>query len=164
VTQILAILEEEFNRWEELLASLSDEQITAPHSPSDLSIKDVIAHLHAWQKISIARLKAAQLNQEPELPGWLAGSDPESEAEIDQFNARIFEAYQQQPWSRVHQAWRDGFLLLLRLGQEIPEDDLLDTDKYPWLKGYTLMDVLQGSLEHHQEHFEWVAHTIGGYL
>ena len=47
--QIITTLKEEFNRWEELLASLSEEQITAPHLPSSLSIKDVIAHLRAWQ-------------------------------------------------------------------------------------------------------------------
>jgi hypothetical protein len=45
---ILAALREEFNRWEDLLASMSEEQITAPHLPSHWSIKDVIAHLRAW--------------------------------------------------------------------------------------------------------------------
>ena len=51
--QILTILKEEFNRWEELVAGMSEEQITAPHLPSNLSIKDVIAHLRAWQQVSM---------------------------------------------------------------------------------------------------------------
>ena len=50
---ILTALREQFNRWEKLLASMSDEQITAPHLPSNWSIKDVIAHLRAWQQRSI---------------------------------------------------------------------------------------------------------------
>ena len=58
---ILTALKEQFNRWEELLASISEEQITAAHLPSNLSINDVIAHLRAWQQRSIARLKAARL-------------------------------------------------------------------------------------------------------
>ena len=69
---ILTALREQFDRWEELLASLSDEQITAPHLMSDWSIKDVIAHLWAWQQISIARMEAAVLNREPEFPKWVA--------------------------------------------------------------------------------------------
>jgi hypothetical protein len=41
--QILTALQEEFNRWQELLASLSKAQITAPLLPSPWSVKDVIA-------------------------------------------------------------------------------------------------------------------------
>jgi len=153
--QILTLLREEFKRWEELLAGLSEEQITAPHLPSDLSIKDVMAHLRAWQQVSIARLEAARLDKEPVFPDWLAGLDPESEEDRDQFNARIYETYRQQPWSRVYQAWRDDFLRFLKLGEEIPENDLGDAEKYPWLKGYLLSAVLQGSYEHHHaDHLE----------
>jgi hypothetical protein len=55
----------------------------------------------------------------------------------------------------VHQVWRDGFLRLLELAAAIPEQDLLDTKKYPWLKGYALFDVLKGSYEHHHiDHLE----------
>lgn len=154
-TKIITMLREEFNRWEELLAGMSEEQIAAPHLPSNLSIKDVIAHLRAWQQVSIARLEAAQLNTEPVFPNWLVGLDPESEEERDQFNAGIYEAYYLQPWSRVHRAWREGFLRFLKLGEAIPESDHLDTEKYPWLKGYSLFAVLQGSYEHHHnDHLE----------
>lgn len=150
-TQIIRLLREEFNLWEELLSSLSEEQITTPYLSSDLSIKDVIAHLRAWQQVSIARLEAAQLNKEPVFPDWLTGLDPESERDLDQFNSRIYEIYQEQSWSRVHQDWRDGFLRFLKLGEEIPEHDLYDTEKYPWLKGHPLFAVLQGSYEHHHD-------------
>ena len=66
--QILTMLKEEFNRWENLLGGMSEEQITAPHLPSNLSIKDVIAHLRAWQQVSVARLEAALHNQQPAYP------------------------------------------------------------------------------------------------
>jgi hypothetical protein len=124
---IFLSLNEEFNRWEELLASLREEQITAPMPGSNWSIKDVIAHLMAWHQVSIARLEAARLNQEPMYPDWLAGLDPESEDEIEG----------------------------LKLGEGIPEDDLMDRSKYPWLKGYNLYAVLEGSYEHHHlDHLE----------
>jgi hypothetical protein len=150
-TQIITMLKEEFDRWEVLLAGLDETQITAPHLPENLSIKDVVAHLRAWQQVSIARLEAAQLHKEPVFPDWLGGSDPESEEDRDQFNARIYETYREQPWSRVYQDWRDGFLRFLKLGEEIPENELSDTEKYPWLKGYSLFAVLQGSYEHHHD-------------
>ena len=48
---ILTALREQFNRWEELLASMSDEQITAAHFDHNWSIKDVIVHLWACQQV-----------------------------------------------------------------------------------------------------------------
>ena len=48
---ILLALHEEFNRWEALLASMSEAQITAPQQPSDWSIKAEMAHLSAWQQL-----------------------------------------------------------------------------------------------------------------
>lgn len=70
--QIMAALREEFNRWEELLTGFSEEQITASNRIEKLSIKDIIAHLTAWQKISVARMEAARFDREPEYPGGLS--------------------------------------------------------------------------------------------
>lgn len=148
--QILTMLKEEFNRWEELLAGMSEAQIIAPHLPDNLSIKDVIAHLRAWQQRSIARLEAALLNREPEFPDWPAGLDPEAD-DVDQINAWIYETYREQPWSRVYRDWREGFLRFLELGEAIPEKDLLEAGRYPWLEGHPLSSILLGSYEHHQE-------------
>lgn len=153
--QILSKLKEEFNRWEALLASLNEEQITVPQLPSNLSVKNVIAHLMAWQQRSIARLEAALLDREPAYPRWPAGLDPESEENLEQINAWIYETYRDQPWSSVQRAWRAGFLRFLELGEAIPEKDLLEVGKYSWLREYPLIAVLQGSYaHHHEEHLE----------
>jgi hypothetical protein len=155
---VLMALREQFNRWEELLASLSAEQITAPLSPSDTewSVKDVIAHLRAWQQRSIARLDAAQLNRDPEFPRWNADSDPDAHGNTEQVNAWIYETYRDQPWSTVHKNWREGFLRFLELGDGIPEKDMLDSGRYPWFEGYPLAFVLIASYDHHQEHLDKV--------
>ena len=46
---ILAALREQFHSWEGFLSDLDEGQITAPYFDFDWSIKDVIAHLWAWQ-------------------------------------------------------------------------------------------------------------------
>jgi len=45
-------------------------------------------------------------------------------------------------------------LRFLELGEPILEKDLLDGDRYPWLKGYSLAFILVASYDHHQEHLE----------
>ena len=153
--QLLKTLREEFDRWEELLGGLSEKQIIAMNLPGNLSIKDVISHLRAWQQRSIARLEAALLNKEPEFPNWPAELDPESEQDLDKTNAWIYQTYHERPWTNVHRLWREGFLRFLELGEAIPEKDLFDTGKYAWMPGYSPADVLTASYEHHhQDHLE----------
>jgi hypothetical protein len=150
----LTALRELFDQWETLLASLSETQITTPLLPSPWSTKDVIAHLWAWQQRSIARIEAALSNQAPELPNWLPGLDPDAEGATDQINAWIFKTCQEQPWSKVHQDWREGFLRFLDSSTGITEKDLLDPSRYPWLEGRPLAFILLASYDHHQEHYE----------
>jgi hypothetical protein len=99
-------------------------------------------------------MEAARFDREPELPRWLPEVDPDSEGYTDQTNAWIYSTYHEQPWSKVHQNWREGFLRFLELGEEIPEKDLLDAVRYPWLEGHPLAFILLASYDHHQEHLE----------
>jgi hypothetical protein len=151
---ILTALREQFDRWEELLARLSDVQITAQRFDYDWSIQDVIAHLWGWQQISIARMEAAMLNREPELPKWIAELDGEWEENVDQTNAWIYNTHHEKPWPEIYQNWRKGFLRFLDSAEPISEKDLLNGDRYPWLKGYSLAFVLVASYDHHQVHLD----------
>lgn len=150
---ILTALREQFEAWEGLFASLSEEQITAPRFDYDWSIKDVIAHLWAWQQISIARLEAGVQNRAPEYPTWIVSLE-NWEEDADQVNALTFERNHAMPWSEIYPNWKNGFLRFLEVGNAMSERDLLDGDRYSWLEGYSLAFILVASYDHHQEHLE----------
>jgi hypothetical protein len=147
-------LREEFDHWESVLASLTETQITTAPQASELSIKDELAHLWAWQQRSIARLEAGLHNTQPRMPSWLPGVDPESESNTDAINAQIYETFRDRPWAAVYEQWRSGFLHFLAISEQLPEPALLDASRYGWLSGYSLADVLLGTYDHHQEHLE----------
>jgi len=151
---ILSALREQFDSWEELLASLSEEQIIAPSFDFDWSIKDVIAHLWGWQQISIARMDGGVHDREPELPKWIVNVGEDWEEDADRVNHLTYETNHEKQWSEIHLTWREGFLRFLELGNKVSERDLLDGDRYPWLKGYSLAFILVASYDHHQEHLE----------
>lgn len=153
-THLLAALREEFDHWEQVLADLGEVQMTAAPQPGELSIKDEIAHLWAWQQRSIARMTAALTNTEPQMPSWLPDVTPESEENTDQINVHIYETFRERSWAEVYQQWRAGFLHFLTISEQIPEPALLDSSRYAWLSGYSLADVLLGAYDHHQEHLE----------
>ncbi len=151
---IVAALKEQFNRWEELLKNLSDDEITTPRFDYNWSIKDVIAHLWGWQQISTARIEAAMHNREPEFPKWTAELAEGWEENANITNAWIFETQHEKSWSDIYRNWREGFLKLLESAEPISEKDLLDGSRYSWLKGYSLAFILVASYDHHQEHLE----------
>ncbi|MEO6063254.1 MAG: ClbS/DfsB family four-helix bundle protein [Thermoflexales bacterium] len=151
---ILAALREQFEQWENLLASLSETRLNAPQAPALWSIKDELAHLWAWQQRTRARLDAVRLDREPEYPAWPVDPMDDSEGVTERINAWIYQTNQGQPWSTVHQNWRDGFHRALDAAEGISERDLLDSDRYAWLKGHAIAEFLLATYDHHQEHFE----------
>lgn len=163
---ILAALREQLGRWEDLLADLSEEQISAPRFDLSWSIKDVIAHLWAWQQVSVARMEGGGLDREPDYPDWILSVGRDWEDQGDAVNAMTFEKNHHKPWSEIYWHWRNGFLRLLTVAEKISERDLLDGSRYHWLKGYSMAAVLVASYDHHQEHLEklqeWLQeHGIG---
>jgi hypothetical protein len=153
---MLAAMQEQFDRWEELLAAESNKQIDVALLPSEWSIKDIIAHLMAWQQRSTAHVEAVKYIREPVFPGWPAELNLEDMT--DQINDWIYKTYRQLPWASIHQNWKEGYRHFLESLEGISEKDLLNSEKTPWLKGYSLADVLLGSYDHHQEHLEnWLA-------
>ncbi len=154
-SEMLALLQQEFDRWEELLNNLSEPQITAPDFIGNWSIKDIVAHLMAWQARSIARLEAARMDKDPDFPRWPVEVDPDLLDDPDQTNAWIQKTYRDASWPEIHRAWIAGFQRFLQLAQAIPEQDLLDPKRYHWMSGQPLMAVLQSSYDHHHvEHLE----------
>jgi hypothetical protein len=152
--ELIAALMKEFNRWEEFLTGLTEDQITAPNRVGSMSIKDIVSHLTTWQQINVARMEAAQQNKEPEFPKWHPEFDPETDEDLAKINALIQETRHEQHWTDIHQEWKDRFLYFLELAGSIPETELMQTGKYAWLPEYPLSAVLLGSYEHHEEHLE----------
>ncbi len=143
-----------YERWDALLAAKSDAEIETERGTAAWSLKDVVAHLMAWQQLSNARLEAALHDREPDLPAWLGGASPFFPEELlGDFNGRIRDIHRSDPWAAVHRAWRDGFLRFLELTAAMPEDKLFD-QRYAWLRGEPLSAVVEGSCGHHNEHFK----------
>ncbi len=157
---ILAAMREQFENWEKLLSSLDEDQLTTPHFDLDWSIKDVIAHLWAWQQITIARLDAGLQDRQPELPRWITDSIENWEENANQVNALTFERYHTKSWSEIYETWKKGYLHLVQTSDRVSEPDLLANDKFAWLQGYSLAAILIASYDHHQEHFDKLVNCL----
>ncbi len=156
---ILLAMQEVFETWDEKLSLLKEEQITKPLGNSDWTIKDTVAHLCAWQQRTLARVEAAAENRDPIMPGWVNALNF-NQMDADAINAWIFESNRDKPWNEIYQNWKNVFQSLLDTAARVDERDMLDAERYAWLKEYSLAHFLLSSYDHHVEHNEMLEEAI----
>lgn len=150
--QAIKQLQTQFQKWNNLLSQLSETQ-TKAMLYENRTIKDDLAHLWEWQRITVSRLEAALNNHEPHLDWIPIEFSTDIDAHTQQYNEHIFKTNQAKTWHQTYQAWKSTFQLVINLSRKILEKDLVKPGKYPWLDGYPLMAVLEGTYNHHLEHF-----------
>ncbi len=142
----------EYKLWQGLLLNCKEKPEDCAPRDNVWTLKDVLAHLTSWQQITLARLVAARLKEEPEYPDWFPGADPETDEETDRVNAAIYEAYKDQSLTEIKKEWDLRFSEILLVCPLISDQEFTDPGNYAWLQGYPLLAVLEGTLEHHREH------------
>ena len=90
--EVLDTVKQRFEAWETLLGSLTGPQLTTTIPKLGTSIKEIMAHLYAWQQVSIARLEGGLYHRNPVYPQVppefdLETDSLETESNVDDFNA-----------------------------------------------------------------------------
>jgi hypothetical protein len=147
---------------EKLIASLSEEQLTAP-GPEKWSIKDHLAHLDVW-----SRALQDLLDGKPRYPRFLVSSPEEMRTiDIDVINDRIFQKNRDRSLEDVLAGFRDshqGTIDRLRAMSDAdlarPYTSYVDEDRpdgneeiVNWIAGNTW--------EHDAEHRGWIRDHFG---
>lgn len=153
-TALLNAIEAERLGWEALVAEIGEERMTQPGANQDWSFRDTAAHLNAWREQTLARLEAAARDQPPPPPPWPADLDEDSDEGTDRINAWFAERDRNRPLADVLGTTREQFRRLRQAVEALPERDLLEPGRYPWLAGEPLGPaVLGGSFGHfHDDH------------
>ncbi len=115
-------------------ARLSDDECSDSGTVECWSVKDGVAHVAEWKARMGQRLVAARRNETP--PTY---------DDVDEANAEIFEQYCHQSWADVLKALERAHDELVEQTQAMPEDDLVDAERFPWQDGRPLWRSIVGS-------------------
>jgi hypothetical protein len=146
-TELLAQIDEETAVWDRLLAEVGEERMLLPGATDAWTFKDVMTHLIGWRRRTLARLEAAQQGTEPPPPPWPAELDDD-----DTINAWIYEQNRDRPLADVLAESREQFRRMRELTAAIPEDALLDPNRFAWIKGWPLGAAVNSFIHLHEEH------------
>lgn len=138
----------EYAAFEALLAPLTQEQMTTPGVTELWSIKDVLAHLNAWQRRLLDLLQAAAQGKEPAVP-----TRELTDADVERLNAQFYEVAKLHSLDEIHAAFRSAHQQVAEAIQALSDDDLTTEERFPWMRGTPLLAVIRGNTdEHYQEH------------
>ena len=142
--ELLNAMRTEREKLEQAVAPLSAEEITTPMTPGGWSVKDVVAHVTAWEAELVTALMQISQGFKPKIL---------SLPDDDVYNAQIYAEQKDRPLDRILSDFRGVFPQLLKRVSEFSERDLIDARRYSWMKGKPLERLIAGSsYEHYAEH------------
>ena len=152
--QLLATLRGERARWEALLEEVGEARLTEPGVVGSWSMKDLLAHLTAYQRPWGARIRG-ELTGIPPTMRDLYDVDrfPEGAGTwtLDEQNEAIRAQYDSLPLSVVVAKWRETFDLLREGVTVLPEQDLTTPGRFAWAGDQPLAEAMPGDTYGHAQ-------------
>ena len=151
-TELLAAIDQEWSALAALLEPLTPQEIVAPGIMDDWSVKDLLAHLAAWEQLLLGWVRAGLRGEAPELPA--PGYTWEQEPELNQ---AIYEKYRDLSLDEVlafsHASHQETLGVVLGMS----EAELFTPGVYAWTKQNTLCAYVDPCTA---SHYRWAREEI----
>jgi hypothetical protein len=109
------------------IAELNEQERALSGTFKEWFAKDEIVHIAAWKGIMCERFRAFRADQTPPtFDDW------------DAVNEEIFTRHKDESWSETYEYFKLSYKQMVEQIQSVSEDDLLDGQRYPWLRGRSL--------------------------
>jgi hypothetical protein len=142
--------------WDALIAQIPDSVRTEPALAGGWSVKDLIAHVAAYENWTAAQIRAANEGRAPtnrELYGVDEVPDDPEGWDLDRQNAAIYARYKEIPLSEVMTFSRQAFADLIAAVEGVSEEDFTMTGAQTWTGDRTLLEVVpEQSYAHYAQH------------
>ena len=155
--ELINQIETEWANLQSSLDGLTEAQMHQPGVVGEWSIKDVLAHITAWQ----TRLITAMFKAEKGFTPYTTDGD----ITVDQLNAQFYQEMKDRSFDQVWDDLDSSYhQILTRLGNW-KEQDLFDPKRFKWMEGQPFAENIAGdSYEHYAEHVaqirEWRKRVI----
>ena len=135
--------------FESLFAGLTDSQMATPGVEAAWSIKDLLAHIAAWERLATDRLHAALTGDPLNFP--LIQGD----ADADQFNAEVYAQHKDQPLPEVQREYQEAHNAFMAQIESLDEEFLPKPLPFDWAGKLTAQVMISANTHwHYAEHAE----------
>lgn len=134
------------------IATLSPETMAAPGVVGTWSVKDVLAHLLAWQRMACSWYRAGKRGERPVTP-----SPKYTWQQTPALNQEIYETYRDHPLEGVQRDLAASHQETLALIEAMTDAELFTPKAYAWTKTSTLGSYFTSTTS---SHYEWARKEI----
>jgi hypothetical protein len=151
-TQLLDAAQNEYQKLEKYLSTLTPGQMITPPAPGEWSAKDILAHLYEWQQMFFRWYEAGLRGESPTVP-----ADGYKWSQLPALNQRIYETYRDAPLEEVLKLFRSSHRKTMDLVAALPEADLFTPGRWSWMNQNTLSAYINANTG---AHYRWARTEI----
>jgi len=155
--ELLETIKTERARLDHLLSTLTNEQMTSSGSQGDWSVKDLLSHIAAWERLAVDRLTAAfsgTTTTSPLISNWDG---------VHAFNATCYQENQTKPLADVLKDFQDTHQHFLAIVNKLDDNFIARVLPFDWADGTTAFELIAAnSYWHYQEHREALEKWLNG--
>lgn len=151
-SDLLDVIHTERARLNSLLEGLTPSQMTEPGVEPSWSIKDILAHIAAWERLAIDRIHAAVSGDPLNFP--LIKGD----ADVDKFNANVYEKNAAETLANIVSEFHASHQDFVAQIETLDEEFLVTPLPFDWAGKLTAQVVISANTHwHYVEHAESIA-------
>jgi hypothetical protein len=132
---------------ENLLATLTPEQMTQTQAADDWSAKDVLAHLVEWEAMVMKWYAAGVKGKTPAVP-----SEEFNWGQLPQLNHVIYLKHRDKPLAEIQKEFKASYRKIMKMIEAIPEKELFTRRQYPWTRNNPLAAYFNSATT---AHYRW---------
>lgn len=150
--QILETAQTERAALEELLATLTFEQMTQPNVVGEWAIKDILAHLIEWEQMVIEWYETGVKGKVPAVP-----SEEFNWGQLPQLNHSIYLKHRDKSLVDIQKSFKASYKQILKTIQDISEKELFTRGHYAWARNNALASYFISCTS---SHYRWARTEI----
>ena len=157
-TSLMNMIQMEYAQFESLIAPLSKEQLCKVPFKGEWSIKDIMAHIAAWEQLCTSWLDECARGETPH---------PSERVDIES-NDRIYRESRDRPLAEIQELFHQTHQQFLHqvdlLFQTLTEEEINASHRFAWTEawpGSSLIAVIaDNSYEHYYDHAQQIRNWL----
>lgn len=139
-----------------LVEEIPEDMLTQPGVNQLWTVKDILAHLHAWHKLFLTWYEAGMAGSKPEMPapGYTWKQTPE-------LNEKIYQDHKDIPYAQVRDHLHGTFQQVFAVIEAHSDDELFTKKLYKWTGSTSLGCYLISATA---SHYLWAYDMIKKWL
>lgn len=154
--QMLELINDEWVALEAILEQIDREKFDQIGVEGGWTVKDILAHITAWEKLMIQWLQESLRGETPQRP-----APGESWDDLDEFNEQLHLDNKGKTLDQVLKESAEVHARAVQIVTGMHEGDLTDPDRFEWRKGDPIWHLVAGNTwMHYAEHRETIARWL----